>query len=110
MPRTPRPASGWLRSTPCRSSAPSALADRRHDGTRRWAGRPRWWVVGLSSLLVLALGTTAWLTLRTPTYHAPLRRPTVPQAAPDRAATLLHDLADAVRRDDPVAAGHLAAS
>jgi hypothetical protein len=67
-------------------------------------------VVGLSSLLVLAIGTTAWLTLRTPTYHAPLSGPNVPRASPARAAVLLHDLADAVRRDDPGAAARLAAS
>jgi hypothetical protein len=67
-------------------------------------------VVGLVSFLALALGTTAWLTLRTPTYHAPLGLPTAPQASSARAAGLLHDLADAVRRDDPSAAAHLAAS
>jgi len=59
---------------------------------------------------VLAVGTTAWLTLRTPTYHAPLGGPAAPHASPVRAAALLHDLADAVRRDDPAAAGRLGAS
>jgi hypothetical protein len=62
------------------------------------------------SFLVLVVGTTAWLTLRTPTYHAPLGGPAAPQAAPARAAALLHDLTDAVRRDDAAAAARLGAS
>jgi hypothetical protein len=67
-------------------------------------------VVGLSSLLVLVVGTTAWLTLRTPTYRAPLGGPPAPQASPAPAAALLHDLAGAVRRHDPAAAARLASS
>jgi hypothetical protein len=67
-------------------------------------------VVGLSSFLVLAIGTTAWLSLRNPTYHAPLDGPPAPRASPARAATLVHDLSEAVRRDDPAAVARLAAS
>lgn len=67
-------------------------------------------MVGLSSFLVLAVGTTAWLTLRTSTYHAPLGGPAAPQVSPARAAQLLHDLSDAVRRDDPAAAARLGSS
>jgi hypothetical protein len=67
-------------------------------------------VVGLSSLLVLAIGTTAWLTLRDPTYHAPLGGPAGPEASPARAAGLLHDLEGAIRRDEPSAAARLGVS
>jgi hypothetical protein len=67
-------------------------------------------VAGLASFLALVIGATAWLTLRTPTYHAPLGGAAAPQASPARAALLLHDLTEAVRRDDPAAAGRLAAT
>ncbi|WP_151082742.1 hypothetical protein [Nocardioides cynanchi] len=67
-------------------------------------------MVGLATFLALVVGATAWLTLRTPTYHAPLSGPTAPQASPARAALLLHDLTDAVRRDRPAAAARLASS
>jgi hypothetical protein len=68
-------------------------------------------VVGLSLFLVLAIGTTAWLTLRTPTYHAPLGGPAAaPQASQARAAELLLALTDAVRHDDRSAAARLGTS
>jgi hypothetical protein len=98
----------------CRSSAPYVPADPAHERRRSlspgWPGRPRWWVVGPASFLVLTIGTVAWLTLRTPTSRAPLGGLPAPQASPTRAATLLHGLVDAVRRNDPGAADRLGAS
>jgi hypothetical protein len=67
-------------------------------------------VVGLASFLVLVIGVAAWLSLRAPTYHASLGPPAALQASPARAATVLQDLAVAVRRNDPGAAGRLGAS
>lgn len=64
-------------------------------------------MVGLSAFLVLAAGVVVWLTQRTPTYHAPLGGPPPAHASPARAATLLRDLENAVRRDDPAGASRL---
>jgi hypothetical protein len=75
-----------------------------------WAARPRWRVIGPASFLVLVIGTTAWLTLRTPTHHAPLGRAATPQASPAQADALLRGLAVAVRRQEPGAAARLGAS
>ena len=75
------------------------------------AGRPRWWVAGLSLFLALVVGLVVWLTQRDPTYHAPLSGPAAVAADLGRAAAaLLHDLETAVRRDDAVAARRLGAS
>jgi hypothetical protein len=64
-------------------------------------------VVGLSTFLVLAVGVVAWLTSRTPTYHAPLDTPPPPQASSARASALLRGLQSAVRRDEPAAGARL---
>ena len=51
------------------------------------AGRPRWWVAGLSLFLALVVGLVVWLTQRDSTYHAPLERPRRrAQASPAQAA------------------------
>jgi hypothetical protein len=67
-------------------------------------------VAGLSLFLALVVGVAAWLTLRTPTYHAPLGGPAPTQASAVRAATLLHDLETAVRRHEPAAGARLGSS
>jgi hypothetical protein len=67
-------------------------------------------VVGLASFLVLVIGTTVWLSLRTSAHDAPPDGSARPQASRARAATLLHDLADAVGRSDPGAARRLGAT
>jgi hypothetical protein len=67
-------------------------------------------VAGLSLFLVLVVGVAAWLTLRTPTYHAPLDGSAPPTASAVRAADLLHDLETAVRRDEPAAGTRLGSS
>jgi hypothetical protein len=64
-------------------------------------------VVGLSLFLALVVGVAAWLTLRTPTYHAPLDGSAPPQASAVQAAILLHDLQTAVRRDEPSSGSRL---
>jgi hypothetical protein len=66
-------------------------------------------VAGLSLFLVAVVGVVVWLTQRDTTYHAPLDKPTGPQASPADAARLLHDLEDAVRRHDAAAGARLGA-
>lgn len=73
------------------------------------AGRPRWWVAGLSLFLALVVGLVVRLTHGDPTYHAPLGAPTPTQASPAEATALLRGLQTAVRRDDPAAAARLGA-
>jgi hypothetical protein len=64
-------------------------------------------VVGLSLFLVLGVGIAIWLTLRTPTYHAPLDGSPPSQASPARASALLRGLETAVRRDEPATGARL---
>jgi hypothetical protein len=74
------------------------------------AGRPRWWVAGLSLFLALVVGVVVWMTQRDSTYHAPLSGPGPAQASPAQAATLLRGLETAVGRDDPPSAHRLGSS
>ncbi len=74
------------------------------------AGRPRWWVAGLSLFLALVIGLVVWLTPRDSTYHAPLGGPTGVPAPEAEAATLLRGLETAVRRDDPASGRRLGSS
>ena len=67
-------------------------------------------MVGLASVLVLTVGTLAWLAVRTPTHHSPLGGAAARQPPSARAATLLHGLVGAVRRNDPGAATRLGAT
>jgi hypothetical protein len=76
----------------------------------RRAGRPAWWVVGLSLFLALVVGAVVWLALRPTTYHAPLDRSGGPRASVPQASALLRGLVSAVDRDDPAAASRLGAS
>ena len=73
------------------------------------AGRPRWWVAGLSLFLALVVGLVVWLTHRDSTYHAPLSAPTTAQASSAEASGLLRGLQTAVRRGEPAPAARLAA-
>jgi hypothetical protein len=72
------------------------------------AGRPLWWVAGLSLSLLTAVGLVAWV-LGDRTYVAPTPSDNVPSAQPGRAATLLDDLERAVDTRDPEAAEALVA-
>ena len=76
--------------TRCRSPARSALADPH--ATK--AGRPRWWVAGLSSFLALVVAATLWLTLRDDAYVAPTPSPPRRRIQPAAAAALLQDLTE----------------
>ncbi len=71
------------------------------------AGRPRWWVAGLSLFLALVVGLVVWLTQRDSTYHAPLSAPTTPQASSAEATGLLRGLQTSVRRGEPAPAARL---
>jgi len=66
-------------------------------------------VAGLSLFLVVVVGVVVWLVRRDPTYHAPLNRPTLPQASSADAIDLLDAFRGAVRRDDPAAGARLGA-
>jgi hypothetical protein len=73
------------------------------------AGRPLWWVAGLSLALVTAVGLVAWVLLDDSTYVAPTPSENVPTAQPGRASALLADFERAVDNRDPAAAETLAA-
>ena len=73
------------------------------------AGRPRWWVAGLSLFLALVVGLVLWLTHRDSPYHAPLSAPTTAQASSAEATGLLRGLVTAVRRGAPADAAALGA-
>ena len=65
------------------------------------AGRPRWWVAGLSLFLALVVGLVVWLTQRDSTYHAPLERPAEPRRRRrPRRPPCCTTCETAVRRDD----------
>lgn len=72
------------------------------------AGRPHWWVAGLSLSLLLVAGLLTWAVLRDGVYVAPEPDQPIRTAAPALAAGALHDLERAVRTGDPEAAGALA--
>ena len=46
------------------------------------AGRPLWWVAGLSLALVTAVGLVAWVLIDNSTYVAPTPSDSVPTAQP----------------------------
>ena len=73
------------------------------------AGRPLWWVAGLSLSLMTAVGLVAWVLLDDPTYVAPTTPDSAPSAQPGSASALLTDLERAVDARDPQAAETLAA-
>ena len=73
------------------------------------AGRPLWWVAGLSLSLVTAVGLVAWVLLDEPTYVAPTPPDSVVSAQPGEASAVLADLERAVEARDPEAAETLAA-
>ena len=73
------------------------------------AGRPLWWVAGLSLSLMTAVGLVAWVLLDDPTYVAPTPPDNVASAQPGRASAVLGDLERAVDTGDPQAAETLAA-
>lgn len=73
------------------------------------AGRPRWWVAGLSLFLLVVVGTVTWAAVRSDTYTADPDRSAAPTVAPALAARTLHRLEDAVVARDPGAAAALAA-
>ena len=78
------------------------------DPVRAKAGRPLWWVAGLSLSLLLVAGLVTWSVLDSDPYVAGQGRPTAPQAEPSLAAAALHDLEDAVVAGDAEAAHALA--
>ncbi len=72
------------------------------------AGRPLWWVAGLSLFLLLAAGLVTWVVLDQDTYVAPAPDRTARTAAPALATTTLRELERAIRSRDTEAAGALA--
>src|SRR4051795_10560138 len=103
MPRTRRAGCGSPASTPCRTSAPSALA----DPAGREAGGPRWWLVGLSLFLALAVGVVTWLSGQQSTDRAPVDGTHGTEGDRTQAIALLAELESAVRRRDLSAGAHL---
>jgi len=80
------------------------------DPTRAKAGRPLWWVTGLSLSLLLVAGLIAWAVVgRDPYVASPAKQP-ARQVEPSLAAAALHDLEDAVVDGDTGAARALAPS
>jgi hypothetical protein len=73
------------------------------------AGRPLWWVAGLSLSVLVAIGLFAWALLDDPTYVAPTPSGDPPSAQPGRASAVLAGLERAVQTRDPAAADRLAA-
>jgi hypothetical protein len=73
------------------------------------AGRPLWWVAGLSLSVLLVIGLVAWVVLDDPTYVAPTPSGDPPSAQPGRASAVLADLERAVETRDAAAADRLAA-
>ena len=73
------------------------------------AGRPLWWVAGLSLSVLVAIGLVAWVLLDDPTYVAPTPSGDPPSAQPGRASAVLAGLERAVETRDPAAADRLAA-
>ncbi len=72
------------------------------------AGRPLWWVAGLSLSLLLAAGLLSWAVLGKDPYVAPAPDRVAPTAAPALATTTLRALERAIRSGDADAAGALA--
>ena len=72
------------------------------------AGRPLWWVAGLSLSLLLAAGLLAWVVLDEDPYVAPEPERVARTAAPGLATTALRALEKAIRTGDGDAAGALA--
>ncbi|MBB3040412.1 hypothetical protein [Nocardioides soli] len=74
----------------------------------REAGRPRWWVAGLSLCVLVAAALVGWAVVRDDTYVAPTPRAVRPSVAPAGAGTTLAAFERAVRQRDPDAARGLA--
>lgn len=74
----------------------------------REAGRPRWWVAGLSLCVLIAAVLVGWAVTRDDTYVAPAPQTARPSVDPGRAAATLADFERAVRERDDAAAGGLA--
>lgn len=73
------------------------------------AGRPRWWVAGLSLCLLVAVGLLAWTLVDDEPYVAPTRpAPSSSAVSPAGAAAALADFEDAVGAGDEDAARALA--
>ncbi|WP_345524274.1 hypothetical protein [Nocardioides conyzicola] len=75
---------------------------------RAKAGRPRWWVAGLSLCLLVASGLLAWSLTRDDTYVAPAPHAARASVEPTLAVTTLAELETAVRDGDRDAARELA--
>lgn len=76
---------------------------------RAKAGRPLWWVAGLSLCLLVATGLVAWALVGDDPYVAPTPpAPTSTDITPGLAAAALQDLEDAVAAGDEDAARALA--
>jgi hypothetical protein len=75
---------------------------------RAKAGRPLWWVAGLSLCLLVASGLLAWSLTRDDTYVAPTPHAARPSVAPTLATSTLAAFETAVRERDQDAARALA--
>jgi hypothetical protein len=73
------------------------------------AGRPLWWVAGLSLSLLAVVAGLAWYVTRPDPYVAPRPDHSGPRVDPGAATSALDDLTAAVERGDTGAATELAA-